>query len=453
MKEFETKIKGRPHRGYYFIVVPLVYVRPIKINHKEAVKVTIIKDKNTISFITTINFCTRNGKVKRAIVHINKYVRKILDLKFKDKVIVKVEKPKFIEERSKEIFKDNKIDFLALVPKDIFVVENNGNLVLWRPPRTRSIEIKRFIDTEKSAKFFGLLFSEGQKCENTTGAYISITNKEIEPHITVVSFLKELFGHSKIIRAYCYYDPNSNNLILEDVVKDYEKRIGILPKPVKAERQGNYTFTTNVNSTLIGETALNGLNILCNILVNQEFDEKLKQFAKKFIAEEIAGDGYLNVSSSGVSVRIGDENEKRRKVIEIVLNKLGLETHEDSKLLVHCDITSATKRFKLLNLGILKEKNKIKLIKSFTNLKFLNLQMQRLKKLLNVNKFDNKRIREIFGWSSNKTTKWLSSMLKREFTTRIKRDGHSVFYTINKTNSTIQQYLKWEKEYKTFFKN
>jgi len=444
VESFEVKVKGRPHMNYYYIVVPLVQIRKLRLKHKKPIKVTITKNNFSTTFVTNVNLDIRNGKMKRAKVHINKYVRKILDIKFMDKVIVKVEKPEFIVYRPKKIFKNRRIDFLAFVPNSILVTKNNCNLVLWRRPRARSVEIQRFLDIEISARFFGLLFSEGQKCKNTTGAFVSISNKNINPHIIVVNFLKDLFGHDKLIQAYCSYNPELDNQILENKIRAYEETVGIPIKPIKAGRHGDYCFITNVNSTLVGEIILSGLNSICDVILsNKIFDGGLKQFIKNFIIEEIFGDGYLNISNSGVSLKICDDNEKRRKVISDIFNKLGLEVNDDGKLMVCCDVTGVDKRTKLLSLDILKEKNRNKLIKSFLNLKFFNLQMKRLETLLKFKEFDNKTVCKIFGWSPNKATKWLVCMLKRGNIERIRRENKSVFYSIKITNN-LKNYLELE---------
>jgi predicted transcriptional regulator len=235
-------------------------------------------------------------------------------------------------------------------------------------------------------------------------------------------------------------------------MKAYEKMTGVSIKPVKASRYGDYNFLTNLNSTLVGDVLLTSLNIICNIILStKKLDAKLKVFIKNFITEEIVGDGSLCVSNSGVTLQISDEDKFRRKVIKTILDKLGIKARDDNKLLVHSDITDINKRFHLLNLDILKGKNRRKLINSIHNLKFLNLQMRRLKLLQNLKEFDNKTVCKIFGWSGSRTTKWLLTMLKRGFITRIRKEGYSVFYTVNKTNRTVQQYMKWEEEYKKFF--
>ncbi|MBI5872078.1 hypothetical protein HZB88_03245 [archaeon] len=233
-------------------------------------------------------------------------------------------------------------------------------------------------------------------------------------------------------------------------MKAYKKKTGVFIKPIKANRYGDYNFTTNVNSTLIGDTVLNGLNLICDVMITKKFEGMFERFGKNFIREVINGDGYLDISSSGVSLQISDESSKRRGVIKAVLNKLGLKAYEDGKLMIYCDVTGIDKRFDRLNLEILEDKNKRKLISSFAALKFFNLQMQRLEKLLNASEFDNKTVREIFGWSSNKTTKWLLAMVKKGYVSRIRKIGNEVYYILVK-DKDIQRYLKWKKEYEKSF--
>lgn len=447
MSEFVSKVEGRPKKSYYYVRVPRKIIEKFKLKHKKPIKTTLEKNSKTMAFVTTVNFWHSSKSL--AIIHLNRYVRNILNLEHGDNVKVSIEKPGLIKIRPKTIFKEGKIDYLAFVPRNIIVIENGKNLLLWRRPRTRAVEIRRFVELELSAKFLGLLFSEGQKCENTTGAYVSISNKKIDLHIETVNFLRKLLVHEELIRGYCHYDPELDNAILEKETKNYENATGVSVKPVKAKMYGSLNFLTNVNSTLIGEVILNYLNKICDYIIHaRKFNKNLMQFSKKLIESIINGDGYLDISNSGVSLQIADEDKKRRTVVKHILNKLGLDAYDDGKLIIYCDVTGVDKRFELLNLGILNEKNKSKLMNSFAKLKFFNLQMGRLEKLLHINEFDNKTVREVFGWSSKKATKWLVPMVKRGYISKIGKNGYQTQYLINRAPN-FQRYLELKSNLKS----
>jgi len=293
--------------------------------------------------------------------------------------------------------------------------------------------------------FSAYFFSEGQKCENTNDFYVSISNSKVELHETVLNFLKKVLIHDELVQAYCYYNPNVSSKQLKEAIEKFENQTNLKAKPVKAKRYGKYNFNTNVNSTLFGEVMINGLNSFSKIPKNKKLVGNLYTFAINFILEVISGDGNLTISDGNAVLQVSDESQERRNVVQNIFKKLGLNPKDDGKLLVTCDISGLTNRFKVLNLNILTVRKKEKLAESIQNVKFFNLQMQRLEKVSNKKVFDNKEIRNLFNWNERKTTKWLVTMRQRGFIQSIGRKGHSALYSLNKNHENFRNYLKWKK--------
>jgi len=438
--EFYRLIKGNKRINQYRVTVPLVYIRELDLKHKRPIKITLHKNNNATTFITTVNFTKKNGNLKRAIFYINRYARQLLHLDYNDKILVSIEKPIFEKNRPRESFKDNKLDLLASVPNNMLVSKNGNRIILWRP-KSRSLEINRYVDIKTAGYFFGLSFSEGQKCVNTTGAYVSICNKDINLHKYLIEFLKQL-GVYNIIKVYCYYNPRKTNVDKIKTLIDNFK--GIYENPirlVKADREGDYVFLTNVNSTLLGELILNAQDNISNF--------KNKIFLESFIAKELSGDGSLNVTKRSINIIVGEKDSKRRLVLKKIIDEFGFVGKiNDERMTLSFDATSAKKRLYLIRINAFDSKNHKKLVYSIANShsEIFQLQIKRLKELRHLEEFKNETLRDIFGWTPNKATKWLIAMKNKGFIQVSRKRGKAVFYKINKLD-IIKDYANWERKY------
>ncbi|MEK6906915.1 MAG: hypothetical protein AABW45_00115 [Nanoarchaeota archaeon] len=450
--KFLNNIRGNSKINQYIVTAPLKEIRKLNLKHREVIQVKIIKNNKETNFITTLNINIRNGKEKRAIFYINRYSRKLLNLDYNDEVGVEIKRPLFENDRPNIIFKDDKIDLLCFLPTDIKVVIENDKLILWRD-YSIPMEINRFIDISLAGKFLGLSFSEGQKCENTTGAYISICNKDVELHEYVIDFLKEL-SLFKLIKSYCYYNINKiNGDQIKEISKKYENVYNINIKNVKINKShGNYTFLTNLNSTLLGELLLNLQNNILNI-ENKLIDNDYKLLLENFIAKELSGDGSFVSTKHSDTITIGEKNPKLRIKLKNILDFLDLKSNiDDKRMLVRFDVTPIKKRLYLISISAFDGENREKLMNSInsSHTMFFNLQMKRLEKLIELKEFDNKTIRKIFSWSQEKATKWLNSMRNKGYIYPIRRDGYSTIYS-TQNNETFKYYFEWKDKFNNLF--
>jgi hypothetical protein len=443
MSFFNCVVKINPYSNSLFITVKLDVIRKMNLVHKQPIKITIFKNNIENSFIATLSISRRYNKMRVAKIFINKYIVKMLNLIPKDKIYVTLQKANFEKSRPQKCFRKDKIDLMHFVPKNMFVVNNYSKIILWKPKR-RSIEVNRFVDINAFGRFFGLLFSEGQKCTNTTGPYVSITNKQIEPHLIVIDFLRKL-GLARIIKTYCYYNPSISKVKLDRAVVEYQKKTGFMPKAVKSNRKGDFAYLTNINSTLLGELLLNTLNIISICFQDRRLTTNLRKLADNFIATELTGDGHMD-NGRFKSVTVGETNPDRRLTLVKLLNKLKFNPKITQEGIVYFDVSSVDKLLYLVDIDAFCGNNRKNLLHSLESYKFIHLQMGRINKIKHINEFSNKDISRIFNWFTLKTTKWLLTMKEQGYIFKTRKVGYDTFYNVA-NNINIERYNKWKGEY------
>jgi len=332
---------------------------------------------------------------------------------------------------------------MHFAPKSMFVVNNNDKVILWKPKR-RSIEINRFVGISIFGKFLGLLFSEGQKCTHTTGSYVSITNKQIEPHLMVVDFLEKL-GLKRIIKTYCYYNPKISKIELTKAIERYQKKMGFIPKAIECKRKGDFVYLTNINSTLLGELLLSALNNISLYFRNKKLNKNLRKLADNFLSTELVGDGHM-YNGRFKGIEIGETNPSRRITLVKLLGKLKFNPKITQEGNVYFDVSFVDKLLYLISISAFCGKNHENLLLSLNSRKHIHLKMRRIMKIRNLNEFSNKDISRIFNWSTLKTTKWLLAMKKQGYIYKIRKFGYDTFYSLS-NNSNIERYNKWKEEY------
>lgn len=443
MPSLECVTKINPYSNSLFITIKLDIIRKLNLSHGQPVKVMISKNNIEKSFVSTISISRSSNRMRAAKICINKYITKMLNLIPKDKVYVTVQRVNFEKSRLQRCFRKDKVDLMHFVPKNMFVINNHNKIILWKPKR-RSIEIDRLVDISTFGKFLGLLFSEGQKCINTTGSYISITNKQIEPHLIVIDFFERL-GLSGIIKTYCYYNPKISKAKLTTAINRYKKKTGFMPKAVRSKRKGDFAYLTNINSTLLGELLLNTLNIISIYFQDRRLTTNLRKLADNFIATELTGDGHMD-NGRFKSVTVGETNPDRRLTLVKLLNKLKFNPKITQEGIVYFDVSSVDKLLYLVDIDAFCGNNRKNLLHSLEGYKFIHLQMERIEKIWHLNEFSNKDISRIFNWSTLKTTKWLLAMKEQGYISKTRKIGYDTFYNVA-NNINIERYNKWKREY------
>ena len=88
--------------------------------------------------------------------------------------------------------------------------------------------------------------------------------------ITIKLDIVRKLGLARIIKTYCYYNPDIRRNKLTKAIEEFQKRTGFTPKAVKAKRRGDFAYLTNINSALLGELLLNSMSTISLYLQNNK---------------------------------------------------------------------------------------------------------------------------------------------------------------------------------------
>ncbi len=269
---------------------------------RDFVEIEIAKRDKQKMFLTKFN----------QIISLRNEVVTPLDLIAKNLVDISVRKARLLP-RTADIFKDNKIDMLSLIPEktkqgyEIIVTEFNKDDEDWLRcwychyrGSGRQIEIRRFVDMMSFGNMLGQYQAEGTKYSNTNKLIcLCFVNKLIAEHIDFLNSLVLLGIEKRMVRGGISYNPH---LLKEDrrrsIIKEYETRLGLKVKETSISNAGKgaYGFRTIVRSTLITEIVLFAMNKIRTRLSNtKEFSIDEQLLADAFLAKLLTGDGTLDI--------------------------------------------------------------------------------------------------------------------------------------------------------------
>lgn len=304
----------------------------------ELIEIKIIKNLKENIFLTKFN---QNVIIRKpAINYFNLNKGEIINIELK-----KVNKL----ERTRKIFKNNKIDLLALIPEqtsnnyEIFInkfkKDNEERLRVWychERGSGKQLEIKRFIDVNIFGRLLGQLQAEGTKSGRRFR--LEFSNQLIQEHIDYINYLTELGIPKNLFICQCDFHPNVKDI--DEKIKDFEIKTGFIIKYiVKSEKsKGSYGFKTYIRSTLLTEIILNSLDVLRKKLVEEFWDDNLKNFANAFFAKLLTGDGTLDITTKNrqfnfpeTRIKITDGNIQYLKDYAEIMKKLRFKPHINEK--------------------------------------------------------------------------------------------------------------------------
>ena len=235
------------------------------------VQIKIIKENKEKVFLAKFN---------RPIT-LRRNIQNYLNLKYQDLITIELSQIKNTE-RSKNLFHENKIDMLHLIPQitskgyEIIVTEFDNNsekwLRIWYSHERGSgqqLEIRRFVEIEAFGSLLGQYQAEGTKHKNTFRFSVEFTNKIIPEHQEFIASLSKL-GISKDACEFRFtYNPNK---VSEEEtinhVKRFETIVGCKIKISQGTSKG-IGFRTVIRNTLLTEIVLNSLDKIRELLANE----------------------------------------------------------------------------------------------------------------------------------------------------------------------------------------
>lgn len=264
------------------------------LNAGDYVKIYIKYDGRTESFLSRFNY----------LVTLRTHLINKLNL-MKDNIVkLKIEKA-ITSKRKKNLFNNNKIDLLHLIPNEnrlgfkILVNEFNRDNEIWlkiwycfQRGSCKEIELRRYIDISKFGKFLGLMQSEGTK-ENID--VVEFCNKSINEHLDFLEYLEEVgISREEVVGKFDYHPKIKN---IQKIILNFEKATNvkiryIVPGPTSG---GGYGFKIIFRSRLFTEIINNSLRIVRKLIKKKDFDIRISILRDAFFSKLLNGDGNLEV--------------------------------------------------------------------------------------------------------------------------------------------------------------
>lgn len=314
------------------IIVP----KNIRENCKENfLEVKIETDDKEKCFITSVN---------RRIT-IRKQIREYLGVNEGDVVAVEFSNLERTE-RTDELFKNNKVDLLTLIPEETtkgheiiiteFKKESESFLRIWSPAGTkgaRQIELKRFVDKRALGEILGQYQAEGEKAGEFSR--IVFTNKLVAEHRDFIENLEDLGLDRALISVQCVYN---QDLISKDRALSrcgsFEQKLGVeVEKFVPYNKsRGPLAFRSKFYNVLFSEILFNSMNKFREN-ISQEINCQNKVLGEGFLAKLLTGDGTLDATisdsrtygSPSINVRVVDEDLSALKDYKNILSNFGFQ--------------------------------------------------------------------------------------------------------------------------------
>ena len=433
-----------------------IYFSKLYFQKGNLVQIRIIKEDKQKEFLTKFN----------NVITLRREIENFLHLDYQDLITLEIQEIKN-SERTEELFHEDKIDVLFLIPErtskgyEIFVnefIKNNENwLMIWYSHERGSgqqLEIRRFAEIESFGSLLGQYQAEGTKHKNTNKFNVEFTNKIIPEHQEFIASLSKLGIPKDSFEFRFTY--NSNRISEEEMinhVKSFETIIGCKVKISQGNSKG-IGFRTVVRNTILTEIVLNSLDKIRNLLANEsKYTLNQQELANNFLAKLLTGDGTLDVRCNRrdfpeLYMKIVDQDLNYLKDYCAILRNNEFKTRINEKRI--CVISSCSFRGLLHLYRIKAFKNSSswnKLLTAialclrgrryYTYLRFLELA--------DYEKFGTSVISKGFQMQSNMASDWLNNKVKENLI--VKNSYNS--WSLTSEGENLSQTLKiWSKDYK-----
>lgn len=305
----------------------------LNLNKGDYVSVKIYNIEVHATFVTRFNYN----------ITLRKSFADILKLEPDDEITVIIE-PIVNLERTKEIFRNNKIDLLSLIPEktslgyEIFATPFKRNnkqwLRIWYAHERgsgRQIELIRYVDISAFGRILGQLQAEGTK----SFKHVVFTNKLISEHKDFVNFLGEFGIRRDSIAVDLYFNKDRyDSEFIQNLVKEFETKIDTKVDNIRPARSKTYGFRTFISNTIFSEILMNAMEKTRRTISSENIlSPTLKEFADGFLSKLLTGDGSLDITNNP-RVIIADGNEEYREDYIKILKRLGFKAKSSKPIFV-----------------------------------------------------------------------------------------------------------------------
>lgn len=433
---------------------------PIKLHKGDLVEIALSRSNKQNVFLTKFN----------QIISLRKAVASALSVKAGDIVELNVNKVDTLS-RSESIFKDGKIDLLALIPLktkrgyEILVTNFSKNNEAWLRcwychdrGSARQIELRRYVDIEPFGKLLGQYQAEGTKYNNKTSLMrLEFKNKLISEHEEFINSLYELGIPKDNYNFRFLYNPDKiEPTLIDKYIREFSQKICSEVKLSPNLASKGCGFETVMRSCLLTEVVLHAMNVIRKLLANTyPYDKNQKKLAAAFFSKLLTGDGTLDIQIReydypNIRIKITDVNLEYLNDYSKIMENLGFKPKLSEK---HIAVRAVCSFNKLLYLY------KIKAFKNTNNWKKLLVLIQlcldgrrlnthyRFIDLLNAEKISSVVISEKYNVCPRAAIDWLKNKESEALLKRKQSTPYPVLYELtNKAKNLAKILIKWKKE-------
>lgn len=418
------------------LYLPINYRRDILLGKGNTAEVCIKSNDKNIKFITKFNY---NIVIRSSII-------KSSNLGVNDIVDVKIKKITNIQ-RVKDLFKDNKIDLLSLIPiktsrnYEIIVDKFNKNSEKWlriwychNRGSGRQIELKRFLDIEMFGSLLGQYQAEGTKNKNDKYPKwcLQFTNKLVDEHKEYVNYLSELGVNKENLEFIFKYNPKKLSKDEVDFyVNKFNNSINLPLNIILNNSMKSKGFVSTYRNVLLTEIIIGSMDKIRKILAyKREYNQLERKLANSFFSKLLTGDGTLDIRIKNrqnnfphTRIKIVDQDLEYLKEYKLIMNNLGFKAKiNEKRILVRAGV-SFDKLVHLYKIKAFKNTNNwnklISVIELYlkgrrlnTNYRFINLKK--------YNSFTSMDIVNDYNVGSMGALDWLHNKEKEGLVERLK---------------------------------
>jgi hypothetical protein len=412
-------------------------LRKLNLKKGDYISVKLYKLEASTEFITRVNYN----------IVLRKSFAGILRLEPNDEITIVIE-PIFNSKRTEEIFRNNKIDLLSLIPEktflgyEIFVTPFRRNnrqwLRIWYAHErgsSRQIELIRFIDVSALGRVLGQLQAEGDKFSERRKHRIVFTNKLLKEHEDFINDIRSFGISTNDIQFFCTFNIDRfDKAETEREIKNLCESFGISDIQIKPTRNIRIwrSFRTIIRRSILAEILLYSMDFMRKFIIEQPLNSQLELFAQNFLSKLLTGDGTIDIrkreyGNPTVRICIIDGNLEFLEDYRKILQKFGFKPRirkEEIKVRAHCSFEHLLFLYKIK--AFYNSNNWNKLVITIS----LKLNGRRIKtferfaELLNYDSFSANDMSKLFGLTNSASKDWLSNVTNNGFTKVI--DGNYV---------------------------
>ena len=421
------------------------------------VEIKALKGNNQKTFLAKFN----------RIITLRRDLRNFLGLKHQELLTLEIRSIPSLE-RTKEMFKDDKIDMLSLIPEktskdyEIFVVEFDKDAEKWvriwyshERGSGQQLEIKRYVEIEAIGSLLGQYQAEGTKHKNTSNKfYIEFKNKLVLEHKEFVNSLNML-GITKNMSEFRFVF----NLVkvtkneVENYVNQFKTGMECDVKLSSCKSKG-IGFGWVIRNTLLAEIVLNSLDKVRNLLVREShYLTNQQKLANSFFAKLLTGDGTFDVNCRGrdfpgIRIKIVDIDINYLHDYKKIMKNLGFHARINEKYIFVISSCSFKNLLYLYRINAFKNSNNwnklivaialcLKGRRYYTYLRFLELP--------DCEKFGTSLITKGFLLNSNISSDWLNNKVKENL---VIKNGYNCWSLTSNGRNLSETLGNWSKDYK-----